>query len=51
MFDKYLDFDEYNLGEIIQVIGDKFILKLKDNTLLVKNFDCNEEISEGDILR
>ena len=26
-FDKYLDFDEYNLGEIIQVIGDKFILK------------------------
>ena len=50
-FDKYLDFDEYKLGEIIQVIDDKFILKLKDNTLLVKNFDCNEELVKGNILR
>ena len=50
-FDKYLDFDEYKLGEIIQIIDDKFILKLKDNTILVKNFECDDELIEGDILK
>ena len=50
-FDKYLDFDEYKLGEIIQIIDNKFILKLKDNTLLVKKFDCDYELKDGDILK
>ena len=50
-FDKILDFSEYNIGEIIQVTNDEFILKLKDGTLLVKEFEYNDEIKEGDILK
>ena len=46
-----LDFSEYKLGEIIEFIDSKFILKLVDGTLLVKNFECEKKLKKGIILR
>ena len=41
-FDNQLDFSDYVVGDIIKWEGDKFILKLVDNTLLVNDFDCED---------
>lgn len=41
-FDNQLDFSDYVVGDIIKWEGNKFILKLVDNTLLVNDFDCED---------
>lgn len=50
-FDGQLDFSDYVLGEIIEFIDSKFILKLVDGTLLVKNFECDRKLKHGIILK
>ena len=50
-FDNQLDFSDYKLGEIIEFIDEKFILKLVDGTLLVKNFECSRKLKKGIILK
>ena len=50
-FDSILDFDGHKVGEIIKVMDNKFIMNLKDNTLLVKNYECTGKLKEGDILK
>lgn len=46
-FDNQLDFSDYEVGEIIKFVDQhdtfKFILKLVDGTLLVNNYDCEND--------
>ena len=49
-FDTKLDFSTYKVGEIIDFFDGKFILKLVDGTLLVKDFECDKRLKKGIVL-
>jgi len=49
-FDTVLDFSRYEVGEIIDFFGGKFILKLINGVLLVKDFECGRRLKKGIIL-
>ena len=49
-FDTKLDFSTYEVGEIIDFFDGKFILKLVDGVLLVKDFECDKKLKKGIVL-
>ena len=51
-FDNLLSFDEFELGEIIDVVYDYPILKTMDGTLMIKEYEMEKKhkIQKGDIL-
>ena len=49
-FDTKIDFSDYELGEIVDFFGNKFIVKLRDGSLLVKDFECERKLKRGCIL-
>ena len=49
-FDTKIDFSDYELGEIVDFFQNKFIIKLRDGSLLVKNFECERKLKRGCIL-
>ena len=49
-FDNKLDFSECEVGEIVDFFDGKFILKLVDGILLVKDFECGRRLNKGIVL-
>jgi|TARA_R110000796_G_scaffold85232_2_gene185076 methionyl-tRNA formyltransferase len=49
-FDTKLDFSSHEVGEIVDFFDGKFILKLVDGVLLVKDFKCDKRLKKGVIL-
>ena len=50
-FDNKLDFSECEVGEIVDFFDGKFILKLVDGILLVKDFECSRRLKKGIVLK
>lgn len=49
-FDNILDFSEFEIGEVIDIIYNFPIIKTTDGSLLIKKIDGNLKIKKGDIL-
>lgn len=48
-FDRFIDNSRYNVGEVVEVFNQDFILNLVDGMLLVKDYDFSRAVEKGDI--
>lgn len=49
-FDKMIDFSAYKLGEIMDILDNRLLVRTVDGSLLVTNYDCPVSLRPGDVL-
>ena len=49
-FDEMMDFSEYAPGEVVDIFDGKLIVRTVDGSLLIDRYECDREITVGDIL-
>lgn len=50
-FDEMIDFSGYEVGEVIDIFDGKLIIRTLDGSLLIDQFDCDQNVRVGDLLK
>lgn len=48
-FDEMIDFSSYACGEVVDIFDGKLVVRTVDGSLLIDEYECDFEVSKGDI--